>query len=79
MRILCGIFAYIFDMQWIKNVPTACSLILSHIYYSILFCVLLILYAGISIMNIVNYDTQILLILYAGISIMNIVNCDTQV
>ena len=59
MRIRCGIFAYIFDMQWITNVLTVCSRIISHIYYSILFRVLLILYAGISRINLVNVDIQV--------------------
>ena len=62
MRIKCGIFAYIFDMQWIINIPTVCSRIISHIYYSILFRVLLILYSGISRINLVNVDIKLYII-----------------
>ena len=46
---------YIFDMQWIKNIPTVCSQMISQIYYSILFRVLFILCAGIF----VNVDIQV--------------------
>ena len=49
-------------MQWITNVPTVCSQIISHIYYSILFRILLILYAGISRINLVNVDVQVQII-----------------
>ena len=59
MIILCGIFTYIFDMQWIINIPTVCSQIISHIYFPILFSVLLILYAVISRINLVNVDIQV--------------------
>ena len=59
MRIRCGIFAYIFDMHWIENIPTVCSQMISHIYCSILFSILIILYAGISGINFVNVYIQV--------------------
>ena len=62
MKIRCGIFDYIFDMQWIINVPTVCSRIASHICCSILFHVLLILYAGISRINFVSIDSRVYVI-----------------
>ena len=57
------LLGYIFDIQWSINIPTVCSQIISNIYYSYFIpCILLILYAGISIINSVNFDIQVKII-----------------
>ena len=59
MKIQCGRSAYICYLQWIINIPTVCSQIISDVLYLKFIPCLIILYAGISSIDVVIFDTQV--------------------